>query len=198
MNFPTSFPDRKWSNERKKWNSWSTKRKNRIEGSSGAEDEIHRRVFSHRSGREIRNKRSADLRKFIHLGRSKLTEEQEQGDRERRESAVKRSMVSPRVTLCETQATVIRLYSPFRIQWYSREGRETGSKILVSCPHSPVSFLCASVPFDYSSSNIQRNGDRFCAEFAESMEPSYLRWYILHPWIEEVMNKEDRLTERDV
>lgn len=60
---------------------------------------------------EIKGAQRPDLRKFIHRGRSKLTEEWRDTERERRESAVKRSMVSLRFTLRETLATVIRLCS---------------------------------------------------------------------------------------
>lgn len=79
-----------------------------------------------------------------------------------------------------------------RFNTYSRRGRETGSKILVSASIPPAPCLsCAHpVPFDYFSSNIQRNGDRFCVEFAESMEPTYLGGWYIHARIEEVMNKE--------
>lgn len=72
------------------------------------------------------------------------------------------------------------------------EGEKLARRSSSPLPFPPLPCLsCAHpVPFDYFSSNIQRNGDRFCVEFAESMEPTYLGgWYILAR-IEEVMNKE--------
>lgn len=99
-------------------------------------------------------------------------------------------MVSLRFTYAKL-ATVIRLYSPVQYIFEER-ARNWLEDPRLPFPFPPLPCLsCAHpVPFDYFSSNIQRNGDRFCVEFAESMEPTYLGgWYILAR-IEEVMNKE--------
>lgn len=154
-----------------KWNSFrSIKRKNPIE------DEVELIDSCSRSGREIRNKRSAETGLWeIYSPRPVEVNAGTNGrrDRERRESAVKRSMVSLRFTLRETLATVIRLYSYVSIHTQG-EGEKLARR---SSPPTPLLLVpplpCLSrvhpVPFGYSS-NIQRNGDRFCVEFAESME----------------------------
>lgn len=113
-----------------------------------------------------------------------------QRERERRESAVKRSMVSLRFTYAKL-ATVIRLYSPVQYIFEER-ARNWLEDPRLPLPFPPLPCLsCAHpVPFDYFSSNIQRNGDRFCVEFAESMEPTCLGGWYIHARIEEVMNKE--------
>lgn len=128
-----------------------------------------------KSGREIRNKRSAEAgpseiyspRPVEVNGGTKRYREKEEG--------IGRETVDGLAALYPTRNTGHR--DPTVFDTYSRGGRETGSKILVSC--SPARFHSLSrahpVPFDYSSSNIQRNGDRFCVEFAESMQPTYLR-----------------------